>query len=332
MNQSTGVVNELSGITGRGGARRVEDLLLADVHEFKVEIWDDRLEQFVSPSHNFSRQIEVSGGGTEFVTGQYHAERRINTNFGPLGNAVPGRNNVFDTWNPNVFDHDFNGVAGIQADEQSAPFMPYRYAPPRASDPGLTAGATFTAPNGPGPSPDTMTNPYEDYDIETGETNRNKGFWIPSDFSDALPANWTYQNYSEGDVVFAVPATFADDPNVTGWDADTDGVFEWGEDQNANATVAPFDPLGAFPGQGFAIAYRCVAAGYAGATVPSFPRVPGQVFAETATVGASGDPAEWVSIDNRRPLRAIKITVQFYDEGTENLRQLSLVLPLTTDR
>ncbi|MEQ9408465.1 MAG: hypothetical protein RIK87_12095, partial [Fuerstiella sp.] len=156
-------------------------------------------------------------------------------------------------------------------------------------------------------------NPFFEYDAETGENQRNKGYWFGSDFSDTNPGNWVYHNYDVGDIVFAA---------VTD---DGDNAFEWADD-----TVPP---------TGAHIAYRCVQAGYAGdpndylpSGQPPWPRVPGQKTTETPHAGAVGTPAIWESIDNRRPLRSIKVTVQFFDQNTEKLRQLSLVLPLTTDR
>ena len=112
--------------------------------------------------------------------------------------------------------------------------------------------------------------------------------------------------------------------NVVGWDADGDGVFEWDQDGQTG--------FGNIPGQGFQIAYRCVRDGYTGTDAPSWPSVPGQQFSGVAVGGAQGAPDVWVSLDNRRPLRSIRMKVQFFDQITEKLRQLTLVLPLTTDR
>ncbi|MFM7832999.1 MAG: hypothetical protein ACKPJD_14510, partial [Planctomycetaceae bacterium] len=55
LNIATGVVQEFSNTasgSGRGGARRMEDLVLSDVHEMKVEIWDERLQKYTTPGHN----------------------------------------------------------------------------------------------------------------------------------------------------------------------------------------------------------------------------------------------------------------------------------------
>ncbi|MCP4172067.1 MAG: prepilin-type N-terminal cleavage/methylation domain-containing protein [Fuerstiella sp.] len=306
LRQSTGVIAEFDGTSGRGGSRKVEDLLLNNVHEFKVEIWDDRLQRFVVPSHNYRTQIQA-GGTTTVVHGDYNSSRRLNQNYGPslpISGASRARNHVFDTWTPNglttlpIRSFDLDGSGGISQNEASAPFVPYRYYPPRRGD------------SPPGPSPNSMTDPSAEVDRQTGVA-RNRGYWDPDN------------EYAVGDVVFAVPATFVAN-NVVGWDADGDGVFEWDQDGQTG--------FGNLPGQGFQIAYRCVQDGYTGTDAPSWPSVPGQRFSGVAVGGAQGAPDVWVSLDNRRPLRSIRMKVQFFDQITEKLRQLTLVLPLTTDR
>lgn len=301
LDQSTGVVTQFAGTTGRGGARRVEDLLLANVHGFRVEIWDDRLERFVAPSHNKRTQL-VTAAGLQVTEGDYHASRKLNLNHGPLGAAIPGANRVFDTW------HSGAGVP--------PPFIAYRYYPPRENDGPVSPGGAYSAPSGPGPMPAAMRNPYAEFDAETGRNQENKGYWVGSDFSDPDPMNWVYQNYNVGDVVFARPVFDGDLPNE---------IFEWLQDT--------------LPPTAFQIGFRCIQAGYANDPVaygvraqPAWPRVPGQKTSETANASAVGTPAIWESFDNRRPLRAIRITVQFFDQSTEKLRQLSFRLPLTTDR
>ena len=316
LSQSTGVLSQFQGTSGRGGVRKVEDLLLANVHEFRVEIWDDRLQRFVVPAHNYRTQVQDSGGSTVVIHGDYNSSRRINRNYGPslpVNAASRGRNHVFDTWTPNglstlpIRTFDFDGNLTVSQNEASPPFIPYRYYPPRQDDtpPGPSAYGNTPPPLQTIPPVPGAPDPQTEVDRETGVA-ANKGYWVSGN------------NYIVGDVVFAVPAAFVT-AGVVGWDADGDGVFEWDQDQV---------PFGNFPGQGFQMAYRCVQDGDAGPTAPSWPSVAGQQFSDTAVTGA----ATWVSVDNRRPLRSIRLTVQFYDQITEKLRQLSLVLPLTTDR
>jgi type II secretory pathway pseudopilin PulG len=77
---ANGVVAEFDSAAseGRGGIRRVEDLLLANVHEMKVELWDQRLQRFVVPGHS-------SGNFATGEVGDYHLSRCHNpiwSNFG----------------------------------------------------------------------------------------------------------------------------------------------------------------------------------------------------------------------------------------------------------
>lgn len=293
-----GVIHQFSGTDGRGGVRHVEDLLLSNVHSFRVKLWDSRLQRFVTPSHSDLAPLSTPSG-IQTVVGDYHSNRNLNATYGPHGARVAAGdttasadNHVFDTshpWSP-----------------QQAPFVPYRYYPPRAGDgPGVAGGTSF--PVGPGPTPNTSPDPYTEFDRETGINQKNKGYWVPSDFSDADPGNWVNNEYAVGDVVFR--------PFV---DVDGNNVFSWTADN--------------VPAQAFQIAYVCVQAGYAGETEPSWPSVAGQRFGDVSNALASGTPAVWVSLDNRQPLRAIQATVQFFDPNTEKTRQLTLEMPLTTDR
>ncbi|MCA9064476.1 MAG: prepilin-type N-terminal cleavage/methylation domain-containing protein, partial [Planctomycetaceae bacterium] len=96
LNLSTGIVTEFQGTSLRGGPRRVEDVLLNHVQEFLVEVWDDRVGRFVTPGYGSTSPIR----GDASLVGDYHILRRINSTYGPLGNAVPAMNNVYDTWHP----------------------------------------------------------------------------------------------------------------------------------------------------------------------------------------------------------------------------------------
>jgi len=94
------------------GIRRGEDLMLANVHAFDVEVWDDGVQGFVDV-----------GDSTLAVVADYHRNRRLNSGFGPrlLGaaNETPPTivNAVYDTWHPKV---DIDGTSG----NDSPPFRP----------------------------------------------------------------------------------------------------------------------------------------------------------------------------------------------------------------
>ena len=106
-------------------------------------------------------------------------------------------------------------------------------------------------------------------------------------------------------------------------DADTDNQIDLGID-----TVQ---------GQGFQFVYRCVAVdeldsdtmtntpGTSGTSPPSWPTTHGRRMSE----GEEGNPeVTWQAIDNRRSLKAIRMTIRFRNEKSNDMRQLTLVLPL----
>lgn len=140
VNVGNGLISEfdesLTG-EGRGGVRRYEDLLLANVHEMRIELWDQRLQRFVTPAHN---SFNASG-----EMGDYHVGRRLQSDFGPFGSASPANNHVYDSWHPQI---DFDGDTRFN---DGPPFIAYNFYPPRISD------------NPPGPSPDSMTGPVVTY-------------------------------------------------------------------------------------------------------------------------------------------------------------------------
>ena len=195
LNQGNGIVSAFDASTnpeGRGGVRRVEDLLLTNVHEMKVEIWDHRLQRFVTPGHFWTNPATGQ-------TGDFHVSRCLNINSGPLGSAGPAgtKGHTFDTWHPAVA-LDFDGIAPISDADRSPPYVPYAFYPPKMPL---------------GPSPLTMTDP-------TIETPNNRGYWREN------------QAYNLGQVVFAKLAPWDPVLGYPGWDIDKDGVFEWSDDAN----------------------------------------------------------------------------------------------------
>lgn len=250
LNTGNSLITQFDSATsgeGRGGVRRMEDLLLANVHEMRVEIWDDRLQRFVTPGHTSTNPITGEAG-------DYAVVRNVNTGYGPLGVGSSGR--VFDTWHPGV-DLDGNSV------NDAAPYIAYRFYPP-------------ISPNGPSPTTMTSYGPFADY-------------WRPG-------------AYAVGDVVFA-PWT----------DADSSGTFSYDE----------------IPEPKFQIGYRCVAVndlnGMNGietsGIAPVFPTAPGKRITDNEVT--------WESFDNRRPLRAIRLQIRYLDKTSDQMRQVSIVMPLS---
>lgn len=285
---------------GRGHERRMEDLVLANVQEFKIEIWDGRVSRYVVPAHSGSFDEDLNRNGTldpgediDFSTalntipGDYHVARQLNTNVGPgLTTAV------FDTWHPDVdVDSDNSGTVDPDELDQMPPFMAYEYYPPRQND------------TPPGPTPATAPAQVSDF------TGTAVSYWLEN------------TTYAAGDIVFARNATNA---LYAGWDANLTPInpalpFEWQVDSAAAAFAGA--PL---PDQGFQIAYLCTIGGTSSnVTPPTWPTTPG------ATVNDNG--VEWTAFDNRRPLESVRLTVRFLDPPSGQIRQLSMILPMTDE-
>ena len=289
LNTTTGVVSEFSD-AARGGARRMEDLLLAGVHELRVEVWDERLRKYTTPGH-LENYLITSGNNTVAIPGDYHQQRRVGAeveaagnlppqddfipdtdSWGPQGNSI----GVFDTWHPQL-----NLPTAVAGDIDPPPFIPHRYIPPLFP----------SGPTRPGAG-NVVINPTAEPDRQTGRSD-NKGYWQP---------NFQYQI---GDVVF-VPWIDGSGSNPT-----PDGFFAWDEIDEPK----------------FQIALRCVGVQGSGTshgtTPPTFPSAPGRRVREL------NDQIEWESFDNRRPLRSIRLTIRYNDQSTDSQRTLSLVIPLT---
>jgi len=269
------------GSEGRGGIRRTEDLLLANVHEMKIEMWDDRVSRYVTPGH--------SGGNlASGELGDYHVSRCLNPSYSPIPGVLTGT--VFDTWHA-LNGADFDGVGGVTPAEMSAPYLPYRFYPPRQN----------AAPR-PGPSPIAMTAPVRDY-------------WQPGSVGgySAGAANVLM----DGSVVFA--------PVVFDGDLPTE-VFEWPNTGRPPLMAPTADNV---PSQAFQVGYVCISTNdldgdsniETSATPPSFPTSPGRRITDNEVI--------WESFDNRRPLKSIRLQIRFFDKTSDSMRQLSLVVPMT---
>ena len=278
----------------RGGPRRMEDLLLADVHEVRIEVWDERLRKYTTPGHLENYVLRL-GNNTLRIPGDYHQQRRVadeveagnnapqndflpdTDNWGPQGNSI----GIFDTWHPGL-----NLQTGVPGGVDPPPFIPLRYTPPL-----FPSGPTRPGIGG------VVINPSAEPDRQTGRAD-NRGYWE----SEAKRNADGDPNYSVGDVVFA-PWT----------DANTDGFFAWNE----------------IPEPKFQFALRCVDVRPKQpndpVTPPTFPGNPGRRIREVT----NSQEIEWESFDNRRPLRSIRLTIRFNDQSTDTQRTLSIVIPLT---
>ncbi len=297
LNDRGAIAEFTNATTGIGGARRSEELLLGNVHEFRVEIWDDRLQKFVDPSH-----AESSTAGEE---GDYHEDRKLNTAYGPNGAATA--NAVFDTWHPGMSSAGEPDVVGSNG---QPPFRAMVFYPPRSDQ---TIGGRSA-----GPSPPSMPGPFA-----PPAGGANDPYWT-QDFV-----------YEVGDIVF--PLT--EDLNQNGLPDEepflnfpADGVVQ---------SHAPAKP------HGFTYHFRCVQAGRSRA-IPTpatasqhLALAPNWQFRQGALIsedyngnGIPGEPAGtagapdgepiWIAVPNLRPVRAIRVTLRFLDQGTDTVRQVSI--------
>lgn len=192
LNTVTGVVDEFSE-GARGGERRMEDLVLSNVHEFKVEIWDERLQRYTTPGH--SEVVEAPFLNKPLVAGDYHEARRLpglakysgSDAYGPRGSSI----GVFDTWHPNI-DRLSDGLPDQPL------YMPLRYYPPVAP---LGPSRQQTTTTATGNAVQLIT----DFDRTMKLVGENQGFWKPN------------TSYQVGQIVF-LP-----------WIDDGDGVFDYKE-------------------------------------------------------------------------------------------------------
>jgi prepilin-type N-terminal cleavage/methylation domain-containing protein len=294
LNSNTGVVTAFQGTFGRGGERRVEDVLMSNVREFRVELWDSRLERWVVPGHQMTR-VYNDGGTPRTVAGDYHILRNAQYDglanmitYGPLqiaGASPPPMPHVFDTWHPSI-SRDFNGNLANDIGEHQAPFYPLKYYPPlQTSTP-------------PGPTSGNSPDPANEFDPIAGRVGANRGYWQSN------------QPYAVGDVVFASSGS------LSGWDLNSNGVFDWLSD---GAGV---------PRQSLHIAYRCV--GVIDTNLPARSGA-GPVGWQSPGLRFVDGNLLWEGFSNINPLRSVRLTIRFTEPTSETPKQLTLIIPLTDE-
>jgi hypothetical protein len=288
---SDGYVTEIVGTSQNVGGRVSEDMVLPNVHEMRIELWDERLGAFTALGYGASQLSDLQPFE---VVGDYHLLRRINPSYGPTAVTGSAIGNVFDTWHPKndnnlvtvtTFDR-FEWPAGpippnVSIDlttseflDKQPPYVAYRFYPPRRSQGG--------------PSPNTIPDPIGE--IEVGTSFQNRGYWGPG------------LSYLPNDVVFPERNDIV---RVTPIPPRGNGLFEPDEISEP----------------GFQLAFRCVSStGPTGGGEPTWPTAAG------ARVTDGG--VTWEAIDNRRPLKAIRVTFRSQNEKNLQIKELPVVLSL----
>ncbi len=286
VNDSNGLVSELLSGAPDGGTRRSEDLLLQNVHEFRVELWDERLGDFTSPGYGSTTVAQLLPNE---VIGDYHIHRRLNAAYGPRdGGTAINPDRVFDTWHPSNVNAPFAVVptdTGTVLANKQPPYLPYRFYPPLQSQNGPSPSILEETVLIEYPADPPLPKPLR----EVGTNFINRGYWRPS-----------FADYNPGDVVFA-PWTDTPAPSPL-----NDTFFQPSE------VPTPF----------FNLAFRCVRKTGAGLTAATFS--PSQASGVRFTDG----DVEWEAIDNRRPLKAVRLTFRFLNEKTNQMKELPIVVSL----
>lgn len=114
--------NSATGVSA--GPRVGEDLLLTNVHEFRIDVWDERIGKYVAIGH--SEPADASG-----AFGDFHNSRNLNTAYAPTG----GFSSVFDTWHPGYDRDDADGDFNDTSQPDNPPFRPMTWDPAGTSAP-----------------------------------------------------------------------------------------------------------------------------------------------------------------------------------------------------
>jgi prepilin-type N-terminal cleavage/methylation domain-containing protein len=283
------------------GPWRGEDLLLTNVHAFDVKVWDETLGQFADVGHTLSNAAGLWG--------DFHIFYRNNNRYGPTGMPDPtdsvanprdptglvgtGRR-VFDTWYP-FSTEDLNGNGTIDA--------------PLETD-SATAGE--------------LDGQLLDFDADGNLTlNDFTGDGVV-DYGENLPPYRPMR-------AWAVPGiSGSPGPGPNPLPASPPGPTRFPRWMPNTGTGNTWYPIGArvFPSVaarqfGDPFYYICIKhdinedGDYPhGMTEPAWPRFAGGTVDD-------GD-IRWQAVDNRKPLRAIQITLRFLDPSTGQLRTMTL--------
>ena len=313
----------------RADARRGEEILAANVHAFDVEVYDDAIGDFVDLGHQRTVAApdlyDVPGGTAGDVgeplqvAGDYHADRLIarNPGGGPAmdidGDGVPELDftgdgnpdphpfgNRFDTWHPAM---TLMGVGYV--DDPASPGNPKAIAVERPYPP----------PYRP------LRNPLGgDVGVPTRDFNGNL---ITADLS-----------FSGQGLRYVADAGTSDNARLGGRrPVTTEAIYQAQGNNDAAVFFNPSTPYFKAPGEesydddGIAFGPRNLALDLAGgaATVQSVSDFVEGRRQSDATPVLFPDPNEYGAFgsDDEKPLRALKITVRYYDVQSDRMREES---------
>jgi len=238
----TGILGPNGAVDGlEAGLRRGQDLLLSNVHAFEVELWDDRIGDFIIPGHGRSNGLGQPG--------DYNRLRNSHLNAGLVqvpGDPAAWGSPPYDQWTGRIFDtwhseSDLSGVVETPINNDPVP-PPYR---------ALTLYPAAD-PNG----------PYTSHGVWTGSTAYAVGDTVfprsnaPNDYSmyyrcvGAGTSGADFDANNDGIVDPAEDSDFDgqwDEPVWPLWhggivepfneDSNRNGVLDIGEDSNGNGML-----------------------------------------------------------------------------------------------
>ena len=278
-----------------GGARAGVDLLLSNVHEFRVDLWDERLGDFAPAGHTTG-------------VGDFHLARQLNPAYHPQGRPA-GVTNIFDTWHPN-FDRNLDN----NQFNDPPPYRPLNYYPtgvPGPNAPYWNAGNNYSTEDANGNGV-----------LDAGEDGTN-GF--PNDGQ--LSAHVIFPFLDE-DANGNSIADVGEDTNGNGsFDRGSMSIRPFGhslvyrclKSGRASTVIGSEQNWTTTPGQIMRGNPADVDANGDGDVTD-----PGDVDHNANGVNDPVEP-DWICEYNARPLRAIRLTIRFEHPTSQQMRQVTIV-------
>ena len=276
-----------------GGARAGVDLLLSNVHEFRVELWDERVGDFVPAGHTTG-------------VGDFHSARQLNPAYHPQGRPA-GLTNIFDTWHPN-FDRNLD----TNEFNDPPPYRPLNYYPTGAPGPNAsywTAGSNYSTEDANGNGV-----------LDSGEDGSNDGLLTAHVIFPFLDEDANGNSISD----------MGEDANGNGtFDRGSMNIRPFGhtlvyrciKTGTASTVIGSEQSWTTTPGQ--------IMRGNLADIDNSVPldgdvTDPGDVDYNSNGVMDLAEP-DWICEYNARPLRAIRLTVRFEHPTSQQMKQVTIV-------
>ncbi len=347
LNLANGVVSAFAG--GLRPSRRSEDLLLSNVHAFRVEVWDEAVGRFVPMGHNngtgdFGQAINANNlPALSWQIGRVYYNDDIVTssaapNSGYFYRCIPSpppkpnygygiSGTTEPSWTQNVGDRfleDLNGNGVHDDGEVYWECGQYSYGPRNFTNRASNRVFDTWHPNvnvdgasgGEPPPFRPMVNLANTRQWAPKEIDVDGDGTV--DLAEDFNRNGSFDTptYAVGDIVFPTKLTFPYHYVPT-------SPIPPASEATRKFSRGPFHD---HPTQ-YTYAYRCVKGGTAGTTPPAWKTTPGERFFEDKNGNLQVDANEpvWETVYNMRPLRAIRITVRYLHISSNQMRQVTLV-------